>query len=113
MKKIKCLQHLGYVTFLLLLSSCDIKGANDPYSYAPKTPDTIWEPPLKAQHRLLYQSLERDIGYNPIGALFFQEILRKETPIPKGIWSTHPPYQERQNTIYPIVRDWQQIHLSA
>lgn len=57
--------------------------------------------------------LSAESGYNPIGALFFQEILRKETPIPKGIWSTHPPYQERQNTIYPIVRDWQQIHLSA
>ena len=61
MKNVKWLQHLGYFSFLLLLSSCDIKGANDPYSYAPKTPDTIWEPPLKAQHRLLYQSLERDV----------------------------------------------------
>ena len=39
-------------SLLLMTQGCDIKGANDPYSYAPRSPDSIWQPPKKAQKRL-------------------------------------------------------------
>jgi len=39
-------------SLLLAIQGCDIKGANDPYSYAPHSPDSIWQPPKKAQKRL-------------------------------------------------------------
>ena len=62
-------------------------------------------------------------GYNPAGALFLQEILKKESHgfhdlLPeflqdiKEAFSTHPSCQERQEEIYPVVRDWQQIYLT-
>ena len=40
------------ISCILLSQGCDIKGANDPYSYAPSSPSTIWQPPEKAQKRL-------------------------------------------------------------
>ena len=41
-----------FFSLLLMTQGCDIKGANDPYSYAPHSPDSIWQPPKKAQKRL-------------------------------------------------------------
>lgn len=70
-------------------------------------------------------TLAVEAGYNPVGALFLQEILHKESRgsvydfLPKifqdihGLFSTHPACEDRQHEIYPIVRDWQQIRLSA
>ncbi|NGX51512.1 MAG: Outer membrane protein TolC [Chlamydiae bacterium] len=49
------------ISLLSLCTSCDIRGANDPYSYAPQTSHSIWEPPAKAQRRLIYQDLEREV----------------------------------------------------
>lgn len=53
--------YLLLVSLLLLCSSCDIKGANDPYSYAPHAPQSVWNPPPKAQRRLPTQDLEREV----------------------------------------------------
>ena len=39
-------------SLLLILQGCDIKGANDPYAYAPRAPDALWQPPEKAKRRL-------------------------------------------------------------
>ncbi len=36
----------------LLCQGCDVKGANDPFSYAPRTNSSIWYPPEKARKRL-------------------------------------------------------------
>ncbi len=37
---------------LLILTGCDIKGANDPYSYAPQTAHSVWIPPEKQSRRV-------------------------------------------------------------
>lgn len=70
-------------------------------------------------------TLAVEAGYNPAGALFLQEILHRESRgsvydfLPKifqeihGLFSTHPACEDRQQEIYPIVRDWQQIKLTA
>ncbi|MCB1109997.1 MAG: TolC family protein [Chlamydiia bacterium] len=43
-----------FILFIVLLMTqgCDIKGANDPYAYAPRSPDSLWHPPKKATKRL-------------------------------------------------------------
>jgi len=68
-------------------------------------------------------ALAAESGYNPVGALFLQDILKKESHLLhdllpkflqdiKEVFSTHPSSQERQHEIYPVVREWQQITLS-
>ena len=39
-------------SFLLISQGCNVKGANDPYAYAPSYPNSIWHPPEKAKKRL-------------------------------------------------------------
>lgn len=43
---------------LLLCQGCDVKGANDPFSYVPRQPDVMWKPPPKGQKRL---AIEEDL----------------------------------------------------
>ena len=43
---------LLFSLFFLLCQGCDIKGANDPFAYAPRTNSSVWNPPEKAQKRL-------------------------------------------------------------
>ena len=58
-----------------------------------------------------------EAGYNPAGALFLQEILKKESHglydyLPtwyqriQGLWSSHPPSTERQAALFPDVKVW-------
>lgn len=47
--------------FLSLSSGCDIKGANDPFSYAPSSSHCVWTPPPKAQKRLPLDEMNRDL----------------------------------------------------
>ena len=57
----KWLRYLFVLSLLFVCVSCDIKGANEPYSYAPQTSHSIWQPPAKAQRRLITQDLEREV----------------------------------------------------
>ena len=36
----------------LLAQGCDVRGANDPFAYAPRRSDSLWQPPTKAEKRL-------------------------------------------------------------
>lgn len=45
----------------LLFQGCDIKGANDPFAYAPKTSHSVWTPPPKAQKRLPIDEMQSDL----------------------------------------------------
>lgn len=58
-----------------------------------------------------------EAGYNPVGALFLQEILKKESHglydyLPtwyqklQGLWSSHPPSTERQAALFADVKVW-------
>lgn len=52
---------LGLCVCFLLFEGCDVRGANDPYSYAPKQSDSVWNPPQEASRRLPDMStLERE-----------------------------------------------------
>jgi outer membrane protein len=53
--------YLLLLLLLLFCQGCDIKGANDPFSYTPKTSHSIWNPPAKAQKRLLYDEMQKDL----------------------------------------------------
>ena len=52
---------LGLKVILLLSTflcqGCDIRGANDPFSYAPSSPHSIWAPPERALRRLSHEAL--------------------------------------------------------
>ena len=49
------------IVCFLFAQGCDIRGANDPYSYAPRQSDSVWQPPEKATKRLPDMSaLEKD-----------------------------------------------------
>lgn len=55
------LRALCLFSIILVLQGCDIKGANDPYSYAPQNPSSIWRPPEKARKRLVnLEDLEKE-----------------------------------------------------
>lgn len=49
---------MQYFAFLLIVcvglivQGCDIRGANDPYAYAPHKRDQVWNPPCKAEKRI-------------------------------------------------------------
>lgn len=46
---------------ILFVQGCDVRGANDPFSYAPRKSDSVWQPPSKAEKRLPDTgSLERE-----------------------------------------------------
>lgn len=46
---------------MLLFQGCDIKGANDPFAYAPRRSDSVWHPPAKAEKRLpIREDLEKE-----------------------------------------------------
>jgi|GEM_PF-580585 outer membrane protein len=65
LSKIQVLKLFGYILGLclcfLLFEGCDVRGANDPYSYAPKRNDTVWNPPEEAIRRLSnMSSLEKE-----------------------------------------------------
>ena len=36
----------------LFAQGCDVRGANDPFAYAPRRSDSLWQPPIKAEKRL-------------------------------------------------------------
>lgn len=55
------LQILFVVLLLLFCQGCDIKGANDPYSYAPSSSHSVWNPPSKAKKRLPFDELNKDL----------------------------------------------------
>lgn len=55
------LQILFVLLLLLFCQGCDIKGANDPYSYAPSSSHLVWNPPKKAKKRLPYDELNKDL----------------------------------------------------
>ncbi|MDN3509173.1 MAG: TolC family protein [Candidatus Neptunochlamydia sp.] len=58
------LQAFLFIIFLisiLLTQGCDVRGANDPFSYAPHKSDSVWQPPSKAKKRIPDTgSFERD-----------------------------------------------------
>lgn len=58
-----------------------------------------------------------EAGYNPVGALFLQEVLKRESHglydyLPtwyqkiQGLWSSHPPCTERQDALFSDVKVW-------
>jgi len=58
-----------------------------------------------------------EAGYNPAGALFLQEVLKRESHglydyLPtwyqkiQGLWSSHPPSSERQAALFADVKLW-------
>ena len=52
---------LGCCICFILFEGCDVRGANDPYSYAPKRSDAVWIPPPDASRRLPdMNALERE-----------------------------------------------------
>jgi len=54
--------HLLFVLLILLFcQGCDIKGANDPFSYAPSSSHSVWNPPAKARKRLPYEDMHKDL----------------------------------------------------
>lgn len=72
--------YLGIGLFLLLcFPGCHIKGANDPFSYTPKTSHTVWIPPAKAEKRLplseVYRELEDYVEFTKESPLTLAEII--------------------------------------
>ena len=51
---------LFYILFLLIMQGCDVRGANDPYSYAPKRNDSVWSPPAQNRAPFDLTSLEKE-----------------------------------------------------
>ncbi len=64
--------------------------------------------------------LAAEAGYNPAGALFLQELLKRESKglydyLPnwfqkiQSFWHSHPPCTERQAALFADVKAWKQI----
>lgn len=87
---------LGLCVCFLLFESCDVRGANDPYSYTPKRSDSVWNPPQEANRRLPDMSaLEREAeDYHlfskeaPLSLAEMIDITLARNPGTKQSWAT-------------------------
>lgn len=82
-------------SLLFCMVGCDIKGANDPYAYAPRTSHSVWQPPPKAERRLPSKSLEREeedyhlfSKESPLTLAEIIDIALTKSPETKESWAT-------------------------
>ncbi|MEM8727337.1 MAG: TolC family protein [Chlamydiota bacterium] len=89
---------LSIIFFLaiFLTQGCDVRGANDPFSYTPRKSDSLWQPPAKAEKGLpARENLKKDREDDPLLSnntpISFAEIIDislSRNPDTKRSWAT-------------------------
>ncbi len=83
-----------FILTLVVLSGCDIKGANEPYSKAPMTSHSVWLPPRRAKTVVNMEQLNQDLKeYEafseecPISLAELIDIALHRSPMTKESWA--------------------------